>query len=74
MILTPCLSFLPRFTHITLKGVGLIMANKSESKDISVNTPVTLKGFVKAIFNDTIHVQIGGKIIPIPASELQLEK
>lgn len=50
------------------------MAKKSESKSISVNTPVTLKGLVKAIFNDSIHVQIGGKIITIPASDLKLDK
>ncbi|MGJ7919901.1 hypothetical protein [Neobacillus sp. LXY-4] len=50
------------------------MAKKPETKKISVDSPVTLKGFVKAIFNDTIHVQIGGKIIPIPANDLQLDK
>lgn len=50
------------------------MAKKPASKKISVNTPVTLKGFVKAIFNDSIHVQIGGKIITLPASDINLEK
>ncbi|NMD71035.1 hypothetical protein HHO41_12080 [Bacillus sp. DNRA2] len=50
------------------------MAKKPENKKISVDSSVTLKGFVKAIFNDTIHVQIGGKIIPIPATDLNLEK
>lgn len=52
----------------------VIMAKKASDKNISVDSSVTLKGFVKAIFNDTIHVQIGGKIIPIPATDLQLEK
>lgn len=49
------------------------MANQSESKKISVNAPISLKGIVKAIFNDTIHVQIGGKIITLPASEFLKE-
>ncbi|MBT2727750.1 hypothetical protein ACSU6B_04335 [Neobacillus sp. C211] len=50
------------------------MANKAEAKKISVNSTISLKGIVKAIFNDTVHVQIGGKIITLPASELLLEK
>jgi hypothetical protein len=50
------------------------MANQSEAKKISVNSTISLKGIVKAIFNDTVHVQIGGKIITLPASELLLEK
>ena len=50
------------------------MANQSEGEKISVNSTISLKGIVKAIFNDTIHVQIGGKIITLPASELLLEK
>jgi hypothetical protein len=50
------------------------LANQSEAKKISVNSTISLKGIVKAIFNDTVHVQIGGKIIPLPASELLLEK
>lgn len=50
------------------------MADKLESKKISVNSPISLKGLVKAIFNDTIHVQIGGKIITIPATDIQLDK
>ncbi|MCL6573933.1 MAG: hypothetical protein K6T88_20000 [Bacillus sp. (in: Bacteria)] len=44
------------------------MSNQSESKKITVNSTISLKGIVKAIFNDTIHVQIGGKIITLPAS------
>jgi hypothetical protein len=50
------------------------MANQTESKKISVNSTISLKGIVKAIFNDTIHVQIGGKVITIPASEFALDK
>jgi len=50
------------------------LANQSESKKISVNSTISLKGIVKAIFNDTVHVQIGGKIIPIPASDFLMEK
>ncbi|MDN3015322.1 hypothetical protein V7161_17655 [Neobacillus drentensis] len=49
------------------------MANHSESKKISVNSTISLKGIVKAIFNDTIHVQIGGKIITLPTSDFLLE-
>jgi len=56
-----------------LKGVDIV-ANQSESKKISVNSTISLKGIVKAIFNDTIHVQIGGKIIPISTSDFMLEK
>ncbi|MBV7504601.1 hypothetical protein KW850_04880 [Bacillus sp. sid0103] len=50
------------------------MANQPESKKISVNSTISLKGIVKAIFNDTIHVQIGGKIIPIPTTDFMIEK
>jgi len=56
-----------------LKGVDIV-ANQSESKKISVNSTISLKGIVKAIFNDTIHVQIGGKIIPISTSDFIIEK
>jgi len=49
------------------------LANQNESKIISVNSTISLKGIVKAIFNDTVHVQIGGKIIPIPASDFLIE-
>ncbi|WP_180953527.1 hypothetical protein [Bacillus sp. T33-2] len=45
-----------------------------QDKKISVDSTISLKGLVKAIFNDTIHIQIGGKIITLPTSELQLEK
>ncbi|MFJ5716404.1 hypothetical protein QNH39_11560 [Neobacillus novalis] len=50
------------------------MANQSEAPKISVNSTVSLKAIVKAIFNDTIHVQIGGKIITLPTAEYLLEK
>lgn len=39
---------------------------------ISVNSTVSLKGLVKAIFKDTIHVQIGGKVIILPLSDLPI--
>jgi hypothetical protein len=44
--------------------------NNESKKEITVNSTVQLKGIVKAIFNDSIHVQIGGKIITLPASNL----
>ncbi|MCM3569567.1 hypothetical protein [Neobacillus mesonae] len=50
------------------------MANQTESKKILVNSTIPLKGIVKAIFNDTVHVQIGGKVIPIPSSEFAMEQ
>jgi hypothetical protein len=50
------------------------MANEKETKKISVNSTISLKGIVKAIFKDTVHVQIGGKIIPIPAADFILDK
>jgi len=56
-----------------LKGVDIV-ANQPESKKIAVNSTISLKGIVKAIFNDTIHVQIGGKIIPISTSDFMIEK
>ena len=48
------------------------MAKNPEKNNISVNSTVSLKGLVKAIFNDTIHVQIGGKVITLPISDLQI--
>ena len=52
------------------------MPEKPESHtpegNIAVNSTISLKGLVKAIFKDTIHVQIGGKIITLPLSELQI--
>ncbi|GHH96854.1 hypothetical protein [Neobacillus kokaensis] len=50
------------------------MAVQSEEKKISINSTISLKGIVKAIFNDTVHVQIGGKIIPIPVSEFAIDR
>lgn len=58
----------------TFWKVLINVANQSESKKISVNSTISLKGIVKAIFNDTVHVQIGGKIITIPASDFGFEK
>jgi len=50
------------------------MANQSDAKKISVNSTISLKGIVKAIFNDTVHVQIGGKIITLPVTDFSLDK
>jgi hypothetical protein len=50
------------------------LADQTESKKISVNSTISLKGIVKAIFNDTVHVQIGGKIISLPTSDFLLER
>jgi hypothetical protein len=35
---------------------------------ITVDSTISLNGIVKAIFKDTIHVQIGGKVITLPIS------
>lgn len=50
------------------------MTNNPELKDINVNSTISLKGLVKAIFKDTIHVQIGGKIFALPIADLKLNK
>ncbi|MBI0577141.1 hypothetical protein IEC97_07190 [Neobacillus cucumis] len=50
------------------------MAANSEPKKIDINSTISLKGIVKAIFNDTIHVQIGGKIITLPKGDFLLDK
>jgi hypothetical protein len=43
------------------------MNNENQGKEnLSVDSTVSLKGIVKAIFKDTIHVQIGGKVISLP--------
>jgi len=65
--------FIPIYLNHNWK-VLINLANQSESKKISVNSTISLKGIVKAIFNDTVHVQIGGKIIPIPAADFFIEK
>jgi hypothetical protein len=49
------------------------MEKNSPNKKISVESTVNLKGIVKAVFNDTIHIQIGGKVIILPASALSLD-
>lgn len=47
--------------------------NKAPENKITVNSTISLKGLVKAIFNDTIHVQIGGKVITLPIADLQMQ-
>ncbi|HLU23097.1 hypothetical protein [Lederbergia graminis] len=44
----------------------MMTAENFDKKGISVDSPISLKGIVKAIFKDTIHVQIGGKVISLP--------
>ncbi|WP_173427562.1 MULTISPECIES: hypothetical protein [Bacillaceae] len=44
------------------------MTENQDKNNLSVDSTVSLKGIVKAIFKDTIHVQIGGKIITLPIS------
>lgn len=70
-ILIFCYKFL--YFYQFSKGVDIV-ANQAESQKISVNSTISLKGIVKAIFNDTIHVQIGGKIITLPTSDFTLDK
>ncbi len=43
-------------------------------KEVTINSTVLLKGIVKAIFKDNIHVQIGGKVISMPISEVNVVK
>ncbi|MCM2533033.1 hypothetical protein NDK43_12340 [Neobacillus pocheonensis] len=50
------------------------MTANSETIKIDINSTISLKGIVKAIFNDTIHVQIGGKIITLPKGDLLLDQ
>jgi hypothetical protein len=64
----------PDLSTIHYRKALINVANQTESKSISVNSTISLKGIVKAIFNDTIHVQIGGKVITIPTSEFALDK
>jgi hypothetical protein len=53
-----------------MEGGKYVMKTENHDKNIiSVNSSISLKGIVKAIFNDTIHVQIGGKIITLPLSD-----
>lgn len=47
------------------------MTTNSE-KTIKIDSTISLKGIVKAIFKDRVHVQIGGKIITLPISDYQL--
>jgi len=50
------------------------MTTEIDEKNISVNSPISLKGIVKAIFKDTVHVQIGEKIISLPISHKDIIK
>ena len=51
-----------------MEGDKQMNKENQEHNTISVDSTISLKGIVKAIFNDTIHVQIGGKIITLPIS------
>lgn len=46
------------------------MTSSADPGKITVNSTISLKGIVKAIFKDTVHVQVGGKIITLPISKL----
>lgn len=46
------------------------MDTNHENKKLSVDSTISLKGIVKAIFDNTIHIQIGGKIVAIPISKI----
>lgn len=41
---------------------------------ITVDSTISLKGIVKAIFDNTVHIQIGGKIITMPITDFNLLK
>lgn len=41
---------------------------------ITVDSTISLKGIVKAIFDNTVHIQIGGKIITMPVADFNLLK
>ncbi|MEQ2525328.1 hypothetical protein WMO40_01340 [Bacillaceae bacterium CLA-AA-H227] len=47
------------------------MTKTPENKNLKVDSQISLKGLVKAIFNDTVHVQIGGKVITLPITDLK---
>ncbi len=49
-----------------MEGDKQMKAENQEKNSLSVDSTISLKGIVKAIFNDTIHVQIGGKVISLP--------
>ncbi|WP_273124053.1 hypothetical protein ACNRWW_16970 [Metabacillus sp. HB246100] len=38
---------------------------------VKINSTISLKGIVKAIFQDSVHVQIGGKIITMPITDFK---
>lgn len=50
------------------------MTKTPDNNNLKVDSQISLKGLVKAIFNDTIHVQIGGKVITIPIADLKSNK
>jgi hypothetical protein len=52
----------------------LMLKEQDLKKEVTVNSTVVLKGIVKAIFTDNIHVQIGGKVISLPITEVNIVK
>ncbi|MDP4086887.1 MAG: hypothetical protein Q8934_20180 [Bacillota bacterium] len=46
------------------------MEKNHETKKLSVDSTISLKGIVKAIFDNTVHIQIGGKIVALPISKI----
>ncbi|MBS4219580.1 hypothetical protein KHA96_14780 [Bacillus sp. FJAT-49711] len=49
-------------------------AENLDKQGITVNSAISLKGIVKAIFKDNVHVQIGGKVISLPLSNKDIVK
>lgn len=47
------------------------MTTNIETKKLAVDSTVSLKGIVRAIFNDTVHIQIGEKIIAMPITKIK---
>ncbi|MBE4907657.1 hypothetical protein IMZ08_06275 [Bacillus luteolus] len=51
-----------------------MLKNYDVKKQVTVDSTVLLQGIVKAIFKDNIHVQIGGKVISLPITEVNIAK
>ncbi|MBP2242196.1 hypothetical protein J2Z40_002769 [Cytobacillus eiseniae] len=43
---------------------------KQTKKDVSIGTNVSLNGFVTAVFDNMVHVQIGAKIVTVHMKDL----
>jgi len=56
-----------------MEGDKQMKAENQEKNNLSVDSTISLKGIVKAIFNDTVHVQIGGKVISLPLTNQDIK-